>query len=93
MGEDSKLVSYMCKTCKTLFFSTSEVTYHKAMTGHGVYEERERKREQLDRPMINMVYWCKKCHAAFIFRIDATNHAQETGHADLALTSLNELAQ
>jgi hypothetical protein len=41
MGEDSMLVSYMCKTCKTLFFSAEEVTYHKAMTGHGVYEQRE----------------------------------------------------
>jgi hypothetical protein len=61
------------------------------MTGHGVYEERKRK--QLGRPVIDMVYWCKKCHAAFIFKIDATNHTQETGHADLVLTSLNELAQ
>jgi hypothetical protein len=63
------------------------------MTGHGVYEERERKREQFDRPVIDMVYWCKKCHAAFIFKIDATNHKQETDHADLELASLNELAQ
>jgi hypothetical protein len=42
--EENK-VSYMCKTCNTLFFSASEVIYHKAMTGHGLYEERKRHAE------------------------------------------------
>jgi len=35
-------VSYMCKTCNCLFFSMYDVTYHKAMTGHGVYAERKK---------------------------------------------------
>ena len=42
--EDSK-VSYSCKTCNCLFFSVAEVTYHKAMTGHGLYQERKRHAE------------------------------------------------
>lgn len=38
--EGSK-TTYVCKTCKSFFVSLSEVTYHKAMTGHREYEERK----------------------------------------------------
>ena len=35
--------SYLCTTCKQLFFSMRDVTNHKAMTGHGQYQERVRQ--------------------------------------------------
>lgn len=32
---------YVCKTCKAIFFSYSEVVNHKGMTGHGEYESND----------------------------------------------------
>jgi hypothetical protein len=42
MIEEPLKASYLCKTCKALFFSLSEVTYHKAMTGHREYAENKK---------------------------------------------------
>jgi hypothetical protein len=36
-------VSYVCKGCNNIFFTLSEVTYHKAMTGHQEYTEKRKE--------------------------------------------------
>jgi hypothetical protein len=41
----SQNTSYVCKSCNNVFFKLGEVQYHKAMTGHGTYEERKPKKE------------------------------------------------
>lgn len=41
MEEGTRKVSYVCKICNQLFFSTSDVVNHKAMTGHGEFVERK----------------------------------------------------
>jgi hypothetical protein len=41
--DDTEKVTYLCNTCKQLFFSYSEVVYHKGMTGHGEYTKREKR--------------------------------------------------
>ena len=42
-GDDAGKASYQCNVCKQLFFSYSDVVYHKGMTGHGEFTKREKQ--------------------------------------------------
>ena len=43
--EERASVSYLCKSCNTLFFYESEVMAHKGMTGHQYFEKRGGERQ------------------------------------------------
>jgi hypothetical protein len=34
---DAANLRYLCKTCKAMFWSYQDVTWHKGSTGHGEY--------------------------------------------------------
>jgi hypothetical protein len=42
-GEDAEKAPYQCNACKQMFFSYSEVAYHKGMTGHGQFTKKEKR--------------------------------------------------
>jgi hypothetical protein len=43
MKETQDNMKYLCKTCKAMLWSYSEVVHHKGMTGHQEYETCERR--------------------------------------------------
>ena len=57
---DRSSISYLCKSCNSLYFTYSEVMAHKAMTGHYTFEKRggdeqsENTRQELYRQLEDM---------------------------------------
>jgi len=41
LDQEVKKSRYLCNTCGQMFFSLTDVSYHKGMTGHGEYIERK----------------------------------------------------
>lgn len=48
MNNSRERIVYQCLACNNVFFSLSEVAYHKAMSGHREFKEERREATNSD---------------------------------------------